>query len=83
MWPSGIEAIHTAGCLTSHPEDEAEWVAGAPPGRGPGRRRTYYQLTPDGLRAATHELNQPRRNRKPDENPQRNNVGNHYERPIT
>ncbi|WP_134662651.1 MULTISPECIES: TniQ family protein [unclassified Amycolatopsis] len=78
-----LKQLHAAGWLTSRPEDEAEWLAGAPPGRGPGRRRTYYQLTPDGLRAATHELHQPRRNRKPNGNPQRNNVGNHDERPST
>ncbi|MFI9388958.1 LysR family transcriptional regulator [Kutzneria sp. NPDC052558] len=53
-----LHRMHQAGWLTSHPEDEQSWLAGAPPGRGPGRRRTYYDLTPEGRRAALHELHQ-------------------------
>ncbi|UUV28597.1 TniQ family protein [Amycolatopsis roodepoortensis] len=64
-----LNQLENAGWLTSHPEDEAEWLAGAPPGRGPGRRRTYFQLTPDGFRATIHELAQPRRNRNTKRNP--------------
>ncbi|MCE7010074.1 TniQ family protein [Kibdelosporangium philippinense] len=37
-----LHRLHRAGWLTSHLEDEQSWLAGAPPGRGPGRRRTYY-----------------------------------------
>ncbi|GAB3453304.1 hypothetical protein GCM10027436_53860 [Actinophytocola sediminis] len=51
-----LHRLLNAGWLTSRPEDEHAWLAGAPPGRGPGRRRTYYTLTPDGHRAALHEL---------------------------
>jgi len=51
-----LHRLHDAGWLTSWPEDEQQWLAGAPPGRGPGRRRTYYTLTPDGRRAAQHEI---------------------------
>ncbi|WP_459549620.1 TniQ family protein [Nocardia sp. X0981] len=62
-----LKQMHTGGWLTSHPEPEDEWLAGAPAGCGPGRRRTYYQLTPDGLRAAAHELDHPRGKRKTNE----------------
>jgi DNA-binding PadR family transcriptional regulator len=48
--------MNKAGWLTSRPEDEQSWLAGAPPGCGPGRRRTYYTLTAEGRRAARHEL---------------------------
>lgn len=51
-----LRRLLAAGWLTSWPEDEQEWLAGAPPGRGPGRRRTYYTLTDDGRRAARHEI---------------------------
>ncbi len=37
-------------------EDKHQWRAGAPPGKGPGKRRTYYRLTPDGHRAAQREV---------------------------
>jgi hypothetical protein len=56
IYPILHRLLH-AGWLTSRPEDEASWLAGAPPGRSPGRRRSYYTLTPDGRRAALHELN--------------------------
>jgi PadR family transcriptional regulator len=55
-----LHRMHRAGWLTSHPEDEQSWLAGAPPGRGPGRRRTYYNLTPEGNHAALHELHHHR-----------------------
>jgi hypothetical protein len=65
-----LHRLLQAGWLTSRPEDEHEWLAGAPPGRGPGRRRTYYTLTPDGRRAALHELEHHKpRNRKKVKNP--------------
>lgn len=51
-----LKRMAQAGWLTSWPEDEQAWLAGAPPGRGPGRRRTYYALTTHGRRAALHEL---------------------------
>jgi len=51
-----LRRLLAAGWLTSWPEDEQEWLAGAPPGCGPGRRRTYYALTEDGRRAALHEI---------------------------
>ncbi|MEU4588261.1 LysR family transcriptional regulator [Kitasatospora aureofaciens] len=51
-----LTRLEDLGWLTSRPEDEAEWLAGAPPGRGPGRRRTYYQLTPEGRRAAAYTV---------------------------
>ena len=56
-----LRSLEQAGWLTSRDEDEADWLAGAPPGCGPGRRRTYYRLTPDGRRAALRELNTPRK----------------------
>jgi DNA-binding MarR family transcriptional regulator len=55
LYPA-LHRLHRAGWLASWPEDKQEWLAGAPPGRGPGRRRTYYALTPDGRRAAEHEI---------------------------
>jgi len=51
-----LKRLHAAGWLLSWPEHDQEWLAGAPPGRGPGRRRTYYRFTPDGRRAALHEI---------------------------
>jgi DNA-binding MarR family transcriptional regulator len=51
-----LRRLLAAGWLTSWPEDEQEWLAGAPPGCGPGRRRTYYALTDNGRRAALHEI---------------------------
>jgi hypothetical protein len=51
-----LKRMNKAGWLTSRPEDEQSWLAAAPPGRGPGRRRTYYTLTTEGRRAALHEL---------------------------
>ncbi|MDV6245345.1 TniQ family protein [Rhodococcus opacus] len=56
-----LRSLEQAGWLTSRDEDEADWLAGAPPGCGPGRRRTYYRLTPNGRRAALRELNTPRK----------------------
>jgi DNA-binding MarR family transcriptional regulator len=53
---SNLKRMARAGWLTSRPEDEHAWLAGAHPGRGPGRRRTYYSFTPEGRRAALHEL---------------------------
>jgi DNA-binding PadR family transcriptional regulator len=51
-----LTRLHNAGWLTSRFEDEQQWLAGAPPGRGPGRRRTYFTFTTDGRRAALREL---------------------------
>ncbi|RYE37843.1 MAG: hypothetical protein EOP24_48305, partial [Hyphomicrobiales bacterium] len=50
-----------SGWLISSDEDEADWLASAPPGCGPGRRRTYYRLTPNGCCAALRELTTPRK----------------------
>jgi DNA-binding MarR family transcriptional regulator len=55
LYPA-LHRLHKAAWLTSWPEPEQEWLAGAPPGRGPGRRRTYYALTPEGRRAARLEI---------------------------
>jgi hypothetical protein len=51
-----IKRLLHAGWLTSWLEDEQSWLAGAPPGCGPGRRRIYYTLTTDGRQAALQEL---------------------------
>ncbi|MFC5665953.1 TniQ family protein [Kitasatospora misakiensis] len=51
-----LARLEGMGWLTARPEDETEWLAGAPPGCGPGRRRTYYRLTSEGRRAAQHVL---------------------------
>jgi DNA-binding MarR family transcriptional regulator/AraC-like DNA-binding protein len=51
-----LKKLEHGGWLTSRPEDEHQWRAGAPPGKGPGKRRTYYRLTPDGHRAAQREI---------------------------
>lgn len=51
-----LRRLQRAGWLTSRPEDDDSWMRRATPGRGPGRRITYYSLTPEGRRAATHEL---------------------------
>ncbi|MFJ9902160.1 TniQ family protein [Streptomyces sp. NPDC101152] len=48
--------LERAGWLTSRPEDDDSWTGRAPIGRGAGRRRIYYTLTPEGRRAATHEI---------------------------
>lgn len=48
--------LEQLGWLTSRPEDDAAWIARAPAGCGPGRRRTYYSFTTEGHRAATHEV---------------------------
>ncbi|MFD7879046.1 PadR family transcriptional regulator [Streptomyces sp. NPDC059766] len=53
-----LRQLEQAGWLTSRPEDDASWLSRATPGRGPGRRRTYYTLTAAGRRAAKHELQQ-------------------------
>jgi DNA-binding MarR family transcriptional regulator len=55
VYPS-LRRLEKAGWLTSWPEEEQEWLAGAPPGRGPGRRRIYFALTTEGRRAAMHEI---------------------------
>ncbi|MGW2182682.1 PadR family transcriptional regulator [Streptomyces sp. NPDC001732] len=51
-----LRQLEQAGWLTSRPEDDASWLSRATPGRGAGRRRTYYALTPEGRQAAAHEL---------------------------
>ena len=51
-----LRRLHQAGWLTLRLEDDTSWLARATPGRGPGRRRTYYTLTPEGHRAALHEI---------------------------
>lgn len=57
LYPN-LKRLEHAGWLTSHLEDEHEWLAGAPHRRGPGRRRTYYTFTPEGRKAAYRELHQ-------------------------
>lgn len=56
-----LRRLQRAGWLTSRPEDDESWMRRATPGRGPGRRITYYSLTPEGRRAAAHELQARRR----------------------
>lgn len=53
-----LRQLEQAGWLTSRVEDDASWLNRAAPGRGAGRRRTYYTLTARGRRAAEHELRQ-------------------------
>jgi hypothetical protein len=59
--------MHRAGWLSSHPEDEQSWLAGAPPERGPGRRRTYDNLTPKD--SAPPSASFTTTNRTPDADP--------------
>ncbi|KJF19336.1 MULTISPECIES: PadR family transcriptional regulator [unclassified Rhodococcus (in: high G+C Gram-positive bacteria)] len=68
-----LRSREQARWLTSRGEDEVDWLAGAPPGYGPGRRRTYYRLTPNGRRAALRELNTSGK-RKNDEKPRATNL---------
>lgn len=51
-----LRRLHRAGWLTKRTEDDASWRGRAPATRGAGRRRIYYALTPEGHRAAAHEL---------------------------
>ncbi|MEV5216786.1 TniQ family protein [Streptomyces albidoflavus] len=51
-----LKRLKQAGWLTSRPEIEESWLGRAPAGCGPGRRRTYYSFTPEGVRAAAHEI---------------------------
>ncbi|GAA0972168.1 TniQ family protein [Acrocarpospora macrocephala] len=51
-----LNRLKQARWLTSRLEDDQSWLDRAPNGCGPGRRRTYYTLTPDGHRAATYEV---------------------------
>ncbi|AMW12422.1 hypothetical protein A4E84_24795 [Streptomyces qaidamensis] len=60
-----LKRMERAGWLTSRPEAEDSWLARAPVGCGPGRRRTYYALTPNGLRAAAHEVQHHKPRRRP------------------
>jgi DNA-binding PadR family transcriptional regulator len=57
-----LNRLEQAGWLTSRPEHQHAWTSRAPAGRGPGRRRTYYSLTTEGRKAATHELQRRRQN---------------------
>ncbi|MEV7929211.1 TniQ family protein [Kitasatospora sp. NPDC088779] len=50
-----LHRLRTAGWITSRIEDDDSWRSRASPIRGPGRRRTYYQLTPAGRDAAIYE----------------------------
>ena len=50
-----LKRLERAGWLTSRLEDDKTWMHRATPGRGPGKRRTFYSLTPEGRRAASHE----------------------------
>ncbi|WP_128433219.1 TniQ family protein [Streptomyces cyaneus] len=47
-----LKRLERAGWLTSRLEDDVAWMSRATPGRGPGRRRTFYTLTAEGHRAA-------------------------------
>ncbi|MFG2334676.1 PadR family transcriptional regulator [Streptomyces sp. NPDC048604] len=51
-----LKRLERAGWLTSRLEDDTAWMNRATPGRGPGRRRTFYTLTAEGHRAARHEF---------------------------
>ncbi|MGW3690926.1 TniQ family protein [Streptomyces sp. NPDC005125] len=63
-----LKQLRTAGWATSSSESDESWNSRATPGRGPGRRRTYYRLTPAGqdaaLREAAHLAAKPVRRRK-------------------
>lgn len=50
-----LKRLERAGWLTSRLEDDITWMNRATPGRGPGKRRTFYTLTAEGHRAARHE----------------------------
>ncbi|MGC0328103.1 DNA-binding transcriptional ArsR family regulator [Streptomyces sp. SAI-170] len=50
-----LKRLERAGWVTSRLEDDATWMSRATPGRGPGKRRTFYTLTAEGHRAARHE----------------------------
>ncbi|MEU6922809.1 hypothetical protein [Streptomyces sp. NPDC046631] len=50
-----LKRLERAGWLTSRLEDDEIWMTRATPGRGPGKRRTFYTLTVEGHRAARHE----------------------------
>ncbi|MET9683335.1 TniQ family protein [Streptomyces coeruleorubidus] len=50
-----LKRLERAGWLTSRLEDDVTWMNRATPGRGPGKRRTFYTLTAEGHRAARHE----------------------------
>ncbi|WP_331745647.1 TniQ family protein [Streptomyces virginiae] len=50
-----LKRLEQAGWLTSRLEDDITWMNRATPGRGPGKRRTFYTLTSEGRRAARHE----------------------------
>lgn len=60
-----LTRLHNAGWLSSRLEDEQQWLAGAPPSRGPGRRRTYFTFTADGRSAALRELETRRKQPSP------------------
>jgi hypothetical protein len=51
-----LRQLEQAGWLTARLEDDDSWHRRATPGRGPGRRITYYALTPEGRRAASYEV---------------------------
>ncbi len=51
-----LKRLERAGWLTSRLEDDDTWMNRATPGRGPGKRRTFYTFTQDGTQAAAHEV---------------------------
>jgi DNA-binding PadR family transcriptional regulator len=51
-----LARLTKAGWLTARWEDETSWRARNPPGQKHRPRRRYYRLTPEGQRAALHEL---------------------------
>lgn len=51
-----LRQLEQVGWLTARLEDDDSWRQRATPGRGPGRRITYYALTPEGQKAAVHEV---------------------------
>ncbi|QKW20225.1 TniQ family protein [Kitasatospora sp. NA04385] len=51
-----LHRLQAAGWITNRVEDDASWNSRATPGRGPGRRRTYYRLTSAGRDAILHEI---------------------------
>ena len=55
LYPA-LKRLESSGWLASRPEDAHAWQSRASAGRGPGRRRIYYSLTPEGTRAAAHEI---------------------------
>ncbi|HEY9372295.1 hypothetical protein [Streptomyces sp.] len=77
-----LKRLERAGWLTSRLEDDVAWMNRATPGRGPGKRRTFYTLAPEGHRAARHEAQHRTRGlKKPTDRPDKTPAGSLYSTP--